>query len=1026
MSRKTRRNASKNAAKNQTGKSQAVCNQTSQAAGNRLAQAIRGLSGLALGAMAFSGPLHAADATAPDSSGTSAKNDDSLSEIVVTGIRASLQKSLDIKQDSIGVVDAISAEDIGTFPDSNLAEAIQRIPGVSVSRGVTSMNASIPTSTGAATEITVRGFGPAFNETLIDGRPMASGTTAQGFDFSTVGADFVSQVDVMKTPDFSLSSGATGATVNIQFPKPFDHPGLRLAGSVSGTDSPKAGQFTPNGGLLFSDTFADDTFGILADAAYSDHKTLADHVNSQGWEGFLLAPSQLKGAPAGASTTGSLPSWFIQDYGIYQEHTEDERKDARLVLQWHPSDNLMITADDNYSSDLLRQNQYGYSVWFGGPSLTNVVRGPDGTLTSWNQPNTPTDFQSQINASVIENNEIGLNVAWNVNSKFKTALDVDQSVSKLNPSGQLSSIDSDVGYGPSATGGTNGNNIGVAGVGGGSLPYLTGYGPNGNGADLLGTGIIGSHVFPMTSNQNTETINQLNLSGEWTEDKLKAKFGFQYIGDNKQLSSYSDFQNDQWQSYSGYGTASNNYNPAAANPTNPNPYPPGIAPGTPIPAGATLPQSLFTGAFGTGGNFIPGFKNNGKLPPQILQFNPSQVLAYLESLGNPQSKYIPGYNYNTSAINPPYTGMYTLAFVPGNYQIINQKTFAPYLILTQQADIAGMPLTIRTGIRDEEIYLTSSGLGQLPTAITQAAGDHTLLNYALGPTTLVRNEYNQRYLLPSLDLNLAVRDDFKLRFDASRTLTPPPLADINPVLNIGNSGRIGALNGTGGNPNLQPYTSDNFDFGAEWYYARNSYLSADVFVKEVSNFIVAGTTQQNLNGQIDPTTGKLAVFNITTYLNGPTAEIRGLELGFQQVFGDTGFGVQANGTVVGTNHPYNPNDLTVGQFAVPGLADSANVVIFFEKYGFHARVAANWRAGYLDHFGQQQNGSLFGIEPTFVNANTQVDFSTSYDINSHLDVFFEALNINNSTYSTHGRFADQLLDAISYGPTLTFGIHAKL
>ncbi|MGB6306587.1 MAG: TonB-dependent receptor [Steroidobacteraceae bacterium] len=1016
MSRKTRRNACKNAAK-----THAAGSQHTPLAGNRLALAIRGLSGLALGAMAFSGPLLAADATtAADTSSASGKSDDSLSEIVVTGIKASLQKSLDIKQESIGVVDAISAEDIGTFPDSDLAAALQRIPGVSVSRGTTSMG-GVPTSTGAATEITVRGFGPAFNETLLDGRPMASGTTAQGFDFSSVGADFVSQVDILKTPDFALSSGAIGATVNILYPKPFDHPGLHLAGSVSGSDSPDAGQITPNGGVLFSDTFANDTFGILADAAYSEHKTQANHVNSQGWEGFQLAPSQLAGAPAGASTVGSLPSWFIQDYGIYQEHTTDERKDARLVLQWHPSDDLMITADDNYSSDLLRQTQYGYSVWFNSGSLTNVTRAPDGTLTSWTQPNTPTDFQSQVNGSVIENNEIGVNVAWNVNSHFKTALDVDQSVSKLNPSGQLSSIDSDVGYGN----GANGNNVGVAGVGGGALPYLTDYGPNGNAADLLGTGIIGSHVLPISSNQNVETVDQLNLSGEWTEDKLKAKFGFQYIGDNKQLSGYSDFQNDQWQSFSGYGPASNNYASACAGNT---PAPPGIACGTQIPQGALLPQNYFTGSFSTGGNFIPGFKNNGKLPPNILQFNANQVLAYLESLGNPLTKYVPGYNYTAQgSMSPPYyAGVYTMAFSPGSYQIINQKTFAPYLVLTQQADIAGMPLTIRTGLRDEEIYLTSSGLGQLPIAITQAAGDHTLLNYTLGPTTLVRNEYNQRYLLPSLDLNLAVTDDLKLRFDASRTLTPPPLADINPVLNIGNSGRIGALNGTGGNPNLQPFSSDNFDFGAEWYYARNSYLSADVFVKEVSDFIVAGTTQQNLNGQIDPTTGKLAVFNITTYVNGPSAQVHGLELGFQQVLGDTGFGVQANGTLVGTNHPYDPNNLTVGQFALPGLADSANVVLFYEKYGFHARIAANWRAGYLDHFGQQQNNSAFGIEPTFVNANTEVDFSSQYDINSHLDVYFEALNINNSTYSTHGRYADQLLDAISFGPTLTFGIHAKL
>ncbi len=98
---------------------------------------------------------------------------------------------------------------------------------------------------------------------------------------------------------------------------------------------------------------------------------------------------------------------------------------------------------------------------------------------------------------------------------------------------------------------------------------------------------------------------------------------------------------------------------------------------------------------------------------------------------------------------------------------------------------------------------------------------------------------------------------------------------------------------------------------------------------------------------------------------------------------------------------------------------------FFEKWGYHARVAVNWRDEYLDRFGQQQNGSKFGTEPTFVNSNTQVDFSTSYDINSHFNVYFEALNLNDSTFSTHGRFKEQLLDAVDFGRTFTLGVHAK-
>ncbi|MBW8733686.1 MAG: TonB-dependent receptor plug domain-containing protein, partial [Asticcacaulis sp.] len=128
--------------------------------------------------------------------------------VVVTGIRGSLQKAMNVKKNAVGVVDAISSEDIGKFPDSNLAAAVQRIPGVTISR----------TSTGKASQVTIRGFGPSFNETLLDGRQASAGNGNRSFDFSGVGADFVGEVDVLKTPDASLSSGAIGATINIKYP----------------------------------------------------------------------------------------------------------------------------------------------------------------------------------------------------------------------------------------------------------------------------------------------------------------------------------------------------------------------------------------------------------------------------------------------------------------------------------------------------------------------------------------------------------------------------------------------------------------------------------------------------------------------------------------------------------------------------------------------------------------------------------------------------------------------------------------
>jgi hypothetical protein len=236
---------------------------------------------------------------------------EALDEVVVTGLIHSLRTNLDIKRNAGGLVDAITSEDIGKFPDVDLAAAMQRIPGVTVSR-FTSMLGGVPTSTGTATQITVRGFGPSFNETLFHGRKIASGV-GRAFDFSSLGADFVNQISVMKSPDAALSSGAIGATVNIIFPKPFDNPGLQMVGSASGTISPEQGNLTPNVSALFSDTFANDTFGILIDGAYAVSRTRGNHVNLQGWEGTLINPAQLAGAGPGASTTNKKNAWFIQD-----------------------------------------------------------------------------------------------------------------------------------------------------------------------------------------------------------------------------------------------------------------------------------------------------------------------------------------------------------------------------------------------------------------------------------------------------------------------------------------------------------------------------------------------------------------------------------------------------------------------------------------------------------------------------------------------------------------------------------------
>lgn len=939
---------------------------------------------VAVAAALASAKMISADAQEKASTAAEPRNEE-LQEVVVTGLRASLQRSMEVKKNSDGVVDAISAEDIGKFPDSNLAAAIQRVPGVSVSRGASALG-GVPTSTGDATQITVRGFGPSFNTTLYDGRQMPTalgknsrGDSSRGFDFSAVGADFVGQVDIMKTPDASLSSGAIGATVNVQFPKPLDRPGLRIVASGSASYAPDEDKATPNGGLLFSDTFRDDSFGVLAAVNYSNHQVRANHINNQGWNGQWFAPSTSQFVDPD-NPIAKTPAWFSQSYGIYQEHTEDKRIDGRVVLQWRPTGTVLLTLNNNFSRDELEQEQSGSTWWFNAGNLTNIQRNSNSTVTSFVQPNTPTDFQGQFNASKIRNNDIGFNVKWDVGEKQQYEFDAAYSTAELNPNGEISQLDMDVGYGPSGASGTNGTDIGLGGVESGSMQFPTNFGPGNNRALFINNGLIGSHVLPIIANQNKDTLKQFKVMGTWEEDTVEIRYGLQYLTDHQDLQQRDTFVNNDWQAFAGYGPASNNS------------------------GGFALPQELFTRSYSTGG-FINGFRGAGNLPPEILRFDPFAVMDYLQRT----------------------TGR-TVQMAPnvGALQIVDEDTVAAFVNLSTEAKINEMPLRINIGVRGERTQTDSQGLGQLPTSLVVQQDDLTAFFVNYTDAVPISTGHSYRHLLPNLDLVLNVTDNWRVRFDASRTLTRPPLNFLTPVLNVPQSPRVGALTATGGNPTLEPFTSDNLDLGVEWYYGRNSYVSVGAFMKEVTNFIIQGTQTQTINGVIDPTTGTLAQFAVTQRLNGPAAEVRGLELAVQHMFADTGFGLQANFTMVDTDKPYDASDTTTSGFAVTGLADSANFVGFYEKNSFQARIALNWRDEYLDHFGQQQNGGRFGTEPTFVNASTTVDFSTSYQFSPQFDVYLEGLNLTDETYSTHGRFKEQALDIVDFGRRFTLGMHFRM
>ena len=209
-----------------------------------------------------------------------------IEEVVVTGIRSSLRQSMDMKRGADGVVDAISAEDIGDFPDTNLAESLQRITGVSIDR-----------ERGEGARVTVRGFGPDFNLVTLNGRqmPTTSGLN-RSFDFGNLASEGVSAVEVYKSGRADVPTGGIGSTINIRTTRPLDSPGLNMTFAVSGvvdesrTDL-RDDEFTPEFSGLYSDTFADDTIGVAISAVRQERSSGGATASVGGWRTFTGSTS---------------------------------------------------------------------------------------------------------------------------------------------------------------------------------------------------------------------------------------------------------------------------------------------------------------------------------------------------------------------------------------------------------------------------------------------------------------------------------------------------------------------------------------------------------------------------------------------------------------------------------------------------------------------------------------------------------------------------------------------------------------
>lgn len=979
-----------------------------------------------------------------------------VEEVLVTGIRAALERAVDVKREATGVVDAISAEDIGKFPDTNLAESLQRIPGVSIDR-----------SNGEGSKVTVRGFGADRNLITLNGRIMPTTTGDRTFEFANIASESVSAVEVYKTSDATVTSGGIGATVNLKTHKPLDNVGMKatIGGKMVIDDSAEDGGVTPELSGLYSNTFMDDRLGVSISASYQERESgLKEFLQDQGYRGQDNSYTGWGGAPAApdggvnrpATDTGGIYSVPQQPRYIFEER-QRERINGQLVLQYEPVDDVRLTLDYTMVENTYETQHFDVSAWFNySDDRDDSVWAGDPDENSWPlvyseiYPASDRDTSLTVGdyGAKEEMDSIGFNVEWQTTDQLTLEFDVHTS------DGKLSAVDPRKG---------TRNNL--------QLPsYTRGQSAMDLTGDLPGIGIG-------TSDLANFTPATLQLSGSWFQNHL-----YEAEVDQVQFKGKFEFTDEMSIDFGlSHDTVSNHFQFVSVE----RPDWGGVgAPGD--FAGINWTEDSVLDAFQDApGNFGAITNQTGgekyALLDRIWFADFDQIVAAAEAADttfNTTSNIhgdcaAPSYGVGTEGAGAGY-GQFCASsnFGLGRSEFTEEETLSAFVKFNMEGELNGYPYDLHVGIRQEQTDIYSSAAvpsyaGVAWTEATQAAlqGDGTFLIYD--------KEGDYSVFLPSLNFNISPSDDFKIRTAIGKTISRAAYTDLLGGINTDRAGTRPTAQNTGwsgstGNPNLVPLESINIDLSVEWYYDDTSYASLGAFRKSVKNW--TSTVNDRMQVYADPLPNvfdgplfqdaidnlpdgasneairdyifanhandpSVDVANQTIYGNTDTdggimfdirspvnsddkRTVSGLEFNIQHMFGDSGFGGVLNYTIVDSDIAYD-NTVVADTPALTGLSDTANLVFFYDNYGVQARLAYNWRDEFLNE--RRVSGDLTaGI---YTEEYSQIDMNVSYDLPmvDGLTVFFEGINLTDEYVKTHGRVDALVYRVTETGPRFNLG-----
>jgi TonB-dependent receptor len=985
---------------------------------------------VALGVLALIGATQAqAQAQAQNADKAIKQDATDPNTVVVTGFRESLNSALNIKKNSDGIIDVIKAEDVSKFPDANLAESMQRVPGVSVAQG----------DGGEGKQITVRGLNAGFTRVRING---IEGTTATGasdingstnrgraFDFSVFAAELFNSLAVRKTAEASVEEGSLGATVDLRTARPFDFKGQTASFGAQGLYNELSHKTQPRVTALYSNRW--DTsigkVGALFSLAYSKRSAVeegyeaVDILSATVNNGFCSplgvspqnpANTPVKGVDAancgfGVPRTSDPTAWNAvygrtDNYGgtvanpapgsgafapriprYRRSQTDYERTGLTGSFQWRPDRVTEVNLDlmgGKYSNK--RYDNYIEGISFGrdmgenGKPQTSIVDAQFDQNGSWTYGKfNGVDVRSEGLLDVYDTlfTQGVLSARRDITDRLSVDVMMGVSDSRLNnPERATVQIDA---------------------------PNVNGFSwnfPSSHGIPALnfGTDVANPNNFSFGPQDPNGTVHG-NFVGRYlrTSNKLRTnEINLNYeVNDNLTLRTGLSGRRNSWFNYE----ASSGGIPTQA-----------------LPAGtnlASLTRQISGFGSSLGGSGIPS----------------SWAAIDLD-------KFLGVYNIechcSAVALSPYVLSTQTK-------RQVDEKIDALYLAGDFKFKAWQIPLRGNVGLRGAQTSTTAMQL------IKDPSGN-------LAPRIV---DHKYRDWLPAVNLTATLPHDLLLRASAGKTLSRPEYVDLSPSASVSIAGQSVSE----GNPTLDPIRADTYDLQAEWYYAKNAMVSVGVFHKNIKTFIQKtsellpyselGLSNDYLTSSGCSITGGIPACQVqpdtqvvvSRMVNTPGGPLDGLEFNLQTPFSFlpgfwSNFGSLLNYTHVKSKITYitrvdNPNtpanELLTEQANFIGLSPNAyNLTLYYEDNKFSARVSAAYRSSFIRDVLRDLNGS----DHSFADARTTVGVSMSYNLTPQLRLSFEGQNLTDAPlrYGKDTTRNDTLL-YVKTGRTFVAGMNYK-